>query len=136
VEKKNKDVILAILTRGQNQLVRDMIKRFNIENAVLIKPTKRFNDQFRLSYLRAASILVLPVSKTPGEYLAEMTTMYQFMAAGNVIVTEYSPRRRGRTKRWTHSSCCQIRRCPQFSQEDRAPHRPQRCGGGVGQKRP
>jgi len=89
--EKNKDVVLAIQTWGQNHLVREMIKRFNIENAVLIKPTKRFNDQFRLTYLRAASILVLPVSKTPGEYLAERTTMYRFMAAGNVIVTEYSP---------------------------------------------
>jgi len=91
VEKKNKDVILAIQTWGQNQLVRDMIKRFNIERAVLIEPTKLFNDPLRLSFLRAASILVLPVSKTPGVYLAERTTMYQFMAAGNAIVAEYSP---------------------------------------------
>jgi hypothetical protein len=44
VEKKNKDVVLAIQTWGQNQLVRDMIKRFNIERAVLIEPTKLFND--------------------------------------------------------------------------------------------
>jgi glycosyltransferase involved in cell wall biosynthesis len=91
VEKKNKDVVLAIQTWGQNQLVRDMIKRFNIERAVLIEPTKLFNDPLRLSFLRAASILVLPVSKTPGVYLAERTTMYQFMAAGNAIVAEYSP---------------------------------------------
>jgi hypothetical protein len=45
----------------------------------------------RLSFLRAASILVLPVSKTPGVYLAERTAMYQFMAADNAIVAEYSP---------------------------------------------
>jgi glycosyltransferase involved in cell wall biosynthesis len=90
VEKKNKDVVLAIQTWGQNQLVRDMIKRFNIERAVLIEPTK-FNDPLRLSFLRAASILVLPVSKSPGVYLAERTTMYQFMATGNAIVAEYSP---------------------------------------------
>jgi glycosyltransferase involved in cell wall biosynthesis len=90
VEKKNKDVVLAIQTWGQNQLVRDMIKRFNIERAVLIEPTK-FNNPLRLSFLRAASILVLPVSKSPGVYLAERTTMYQFMATGNAIVAEYSP---------------------------------------------
>jgi glycosyltransferase involved in cell wall biosynthesis len=91
VEKKNKDVVLAIQTWGQNQLVRDMIKRFNIERAVLIEPTKLFNDPLRLSYLRAASLLVPPVSKTPGVYLAERTTMYQFMATGNAIIAEYSP---------------------------------------------
>jgi glycosyltransferase involved in cell wall biosynthesis len=90
VEKKNKDVVLAIQTWGQNQLIREMIKRFNIERAVLIEPTK-FNDPLRLSFLRAASILVLPVSKSPGVYLAERTTMYQFMATGNAIVAEYSP---------------------------------------------
>jgi glycosyltransferase involved in cell wall biosynthesis len=124
VEKKNKDVVLAIQTWGQNQLVRDMIKRFNIERAVLIEPTKLFNDPLRLSFLRAASILVLPVSKTPGVYLAERTTMYQFMAAGNAIVAEYSPGVAG-VLRWTHRSYCEIRRRPQFSREDRAPHRPQ-----------
>jgi glycosyltransferase involved in cell wall biosynthesis len=91
VEKKNKDVVLAIQTWGQNQLVRDMIKRFKIERTVLMEPTKLFNDPLRLSFLRAASILVLPVSKTPGVYLAERTTMYQFMATGNAIVAEYSP---------------------------------------------
>jgi glycosyltransferase involved in cell wall biosynthesis len=91
VEKKNKDVVLAIQTWGQNQLVREMIRRFNIEKAVLIEPTKLFNDPLRLSFLRAASVLVLPVSKAPGVYLAERTTMYQFMATGNAIVAEYSP---------------------------------------------
>jgi len=91
VEKKNKDVALAIQTWGQNQLVREMIKRFNIEKAVLIEPTKLFNDPLRLSFLRAASVLVLPVSKAPGVYLAERTTMYQFMATGNAIVAEHSP---------------------------------------------
>jgi glycosyltransferase involved in cell wall biosynthesis len=90
VEKKNKDVVLAIQTWGQNHLVREMIRRFHIEKAVLIEPTK-FNDPLRLSYLRAASILVLPVSKSPGVYLAERTTMYQFMATGNAVVAEYSP---------------------------------------------
>ena len=91
VEKKNKDVVLAIQTWGQNHLVREMIRRFHIEKAVLIEPTKLFNDPLRLSFLRAASILVLPVSKSPGVYLAERTTMYQFMATGNAIVAEYSP---------------------------------------------
>jgi len=67
------------------------VKRFNIERAVLVEPTNLFNDPLRLSFLRAASILVLPVSKTPGVYLAERTTMHQFMAAGNAIVAEYSP---------------------------------------------
>jgi len=90
VEKKSKDVVLAIQTWGQNHLVREMIRRFHIEKAVLIEPTK-FNDPLRLSFLRAASILVLPVSKSPGVYLAERTTMYQFMATGNAIVAEYSP---------------------------------------------
>ncbi len=90
VEKKNKDVVLAIQTWGQNHLVREMIRRFHIEKAVLIEPTK-FNDPLRLSFLRATSILVLPVSKSPGVYLAERTTMYQFMATGNAIVAEYSP---------------------------------------------
>jgi len=90
VEKKSKDVVLAIQTWGQNYLVREMIRRFHIEKAVLIEPTK-FNDPLRLSFLRAASILVLPVSKSPGVYLAERTTMYQFMATGNAIVAEYSP---------------------------------------------
>jgi glycosyltransferase involved in cell wall biosynthesis len=58
---------------------------------VLIAPTKLFNDPLRLSFLRAASILVLLVSKSPSVCLAERTTMYQFMAAGNAIVAEYSP---------------------------------------------
>jgi len=91
VEKKNKDVVLAIQTWGQNHLVREMIRRFHIEKAVLIEPTKLFNDPLRLSSLQATSILVLPVSKLPGIYLAERTTMYQFMATGNAIVAEYSP---------------------------------------------
>ncbi len=91
VEKKTKDVVLAIQTWGQNQLVREMIKRFHIEKAVLIEPTKLFNDPLRLSYLQATSILVLPVSKLPGIYLAERTTMYQLMATGNAVVAEYSP---------------------------------------------
>jgi glycosyltransferase involved in cell wall biosynthesis len=68
-----------------------MIRRFSIEKAVLIEPTKLFNDPLWLSFLRAASILVLPVSKAPGVYLAERTTMYQFMGTGNAIVAEYSP---------------------------------------------
>jgi len=91
VEKRHNDVVLAIQTWEQNQLVREMIRRFHIEKAVLIEPTKLFNDPLRLSFLRAASILVLPVSKSPGVYLAERTTMYQFMATDNAIVAEYSP---------------------------------------------
>jgi len=91
VERRNKDVILAIQTWGQNRIVREMIRSLKIERAVLIDPTPLFNDPLRLAYLRAASILVLPVTKTPGVYLAERTTMFQFMATGNAMVAEYSP---------------------------------------------
>jgi len=91
VEKRNTDVFLAVQTWGQYPLITRMIARFGIRRAIVIEPSPIFNDPLRLSLLKASSILVLPTSKLPGVYLAERTTMLQFMSTGNAIVAEYSP---------------------------------------------
>jgi len=90
IEKRNKDVFLAVQTWGQNPLISRMIMHLGIRRAVIVQPSV-FNDPLRLSLLKASSILVLPTSKSPGVYLAERTTMFQFMSTGNAIVAEYSP---------------------------------------------
>jgi glycosyltransferase involved in cell wall biosynthesis len=91
IEKRHRDVILAIQTWGQNKFIKSLIKKVGVRNYVLVQPTPFFNDPLRLSMLRASDVLVLTASSSPGVYLAERSTLFNYMAAGNAIVAEATP---------------------------------------------
>jgi len=124
VEKKNKDVVLAIQTWGQNQLVRDMIKRFNIESGVdraheaLQRPIAALLPESRLDSRATCLQDARRIPRREDHHVS-------VHGGGQRHSRRVFPRRRGRTKRWTHRNYCEIRRRPQFSREDRAPHRSQ-----------
>ncbi|AET33366.1 glycosyltransferase [Pyrobaculum ferrireducens] len=90
IEKRHRDVVLAIQTWGQNKLIKSLIEKVGVRNYVLVQPTS-FNDPLRLSMLRASDVLVLTASRYPTVYLSERSTLFNYMAAGNAIVAEATP---------------------------------------------
>jgi len=92
VEEKRRDVVLILQTSGE---VVELAKSVGIRSVVYVKRTQKPNDPLRLSMLRSADVLVLTASKYPAVYLAERTTMFQFMSSGNAILAEDTPGVRG-----------------------------------------
>lgn len=85
VEEKRRDVALLIQAPRE---VMEMAREMGLRNVVHVERTPLSNDPLRLSFLRSADILVLTGSRYPAVYLAERTTMYQYMATGNAILAE------------------------------------------------
>ncbi|WP_338101589.1 glycosyltransferase [Pyrobaculum arsenaticum] len=73
----------------------ELARSYGIKNVVKIERTPTYNDPLRLSFFRAADIMVMTGSRYPAVYLAERTTMFQYMASGNAIVAESTLGARG-----------------------------------------
>lgn len=80
----------AVLVMQTSRSIIPVIRRYGIRNYVYISQTK-FNDPFRLSLLHALDIKVLTATKYLPVYLAERTTMFQYMASGGAIIAEKTP---------------------------------------------
>ncbi|MEM3994284.1 MAG: glycosyltransferase family 4 protein [Thermofilum sp.] len=91
VEEKEKNVVLLLQTSPK---VVELARSYGVKNVVKIERTP-YNDPLRLSFFRAADIMVLTGSRYPAVYLAERTTMFQYMASGNAIVAESTLGTRG-----------------------------------------
>ncbi|RFA93496.1 glycosyl transferase [Pyrobaculum aerophilum] len=85
IETKRRDV--ALLIQAPSKVV-EMAKEVGVKNFIYVERTTNSNDPLRLSFLRSADILVLTGSKYPSVYLAERTTMFQYMATGRAILAE------------------------------------------------
>jgi glycosyltransferase involved in cell wall biosynthesis len=87
VEKKLDNVILVLQT---SNIVNKIASRLNIKNVIFI-PQTRFNHPFRQALLRIMDIKFLTASRYPAVYLAERTTMFQYMASGGATLAEKTP---------------------------------------------
>lgn len=85
VEERKKEVALLLQTSPK---VVNLARRHGVKNVVIIERTPTYNDPLRLSFFRNADIMVMTGSRYPAVYLAERTTMFQYMASGNAIVAE------------------------------------------------
>ncbi|WP_241428833.1 glycosyltransferase [Pyrobaculum arsenaticum] len=92
MEEKEKDAVLLLQTSPR---VVELARSYGIKNVVKIERTPTYNDPLRLSFFRAADIMVMTGSRYPAVYLAERTTMFQYMASGNAIVAESTLGARG-----------------------------------------
>jgi len=91
VERRRRDVLLVLQTSKE---VMEVAKRIGLRNVLHVDRTK-FNDPLRLSLLHSADVLILTASKYPAVYLAERSTMFQYMSSGNAILAEDTPGVRG-----------------------------------------
>ena len=80
----------AVLVLQTSRSIIPIVKRYGIKNYVYVNQT-RFNDPLRLSLLRALDIKVLTATKFPSVYLAERSTMFQYMTSGGAIIAEKTP---------------------------------------------
>lgn len=91
IEEKKRDIVLLLQTQPR---VAEIAKQYGVKNVLLVGRTPA-NDPLRLSFFRTADIMVLTGSRYPSVYLAERTTMFQYMASGNAIVAESTMGTRG-----------------------------------------
>lgn len=80
----------AVLVLQTSRSIIPIVRRYGIKNYVYVNQT-RFNDPLRLSLLHALDIKVLTATKFPSVYLAERSTMFQYMASGGAIIAERTP---------------------------------------------
>ena len=88
IETEIKDDAVLILQTSKSII--PLIKKYGIKNYVFINQTK-YNDPFRLSLLRALDVKILTSTKYLPVYLAERTTMFQYMTSGGAIIAERTP---------------------------------------------
>lgn len=89
VENEIKDDAILVLQTSKSVI--PIIKKYGVRNYAYINQTKLSNDPLRLSLLHALDIKVLTATKYLPVYLAERTTMFQYMASGGAIIAEKTP---------------------------------------------
>jgi len=88
IESEYRDEVYLVLQTTSKVL--PILRKYGIKNYVFVKPTV-FYDPLRLSLLRSLHIRVLTATKYPPVYLAERSTMFQYMASGGAILAEGTP---------------------------------------------